>query len=163
MKRNINLHIGVWIALMILFAGYFYNDVNKIAISIIIGIIIFIYVIFILWNLYVNSNLKRKKVFLSGPYNGSDGQVKQNILKAISAARKLRNQGFNVFLPHSSLVYCEDLEQSEQGRREIILLCKEWIEACDLFAIMPGWQDSNGAREEYNYALSIGKEIIHLT
>lgn len=163
MKKNYSIHMGVWITFAFLFAGFFCNTINKIAISVIIGIIVSVYIIFIILNLYYNNNIKRKKVYLAGPYTGTDEEIKNNILKACNMAKKLRNQGFNVFLPHSNFIYCDDLEGTEQGRREIMLLCKEWIDECDLFALMPGWQKSKGARGEYAHAQVQRKEIIYLT
>jgi nucleoside 2-deoxyribosyltransferase len=103
------------------------------------------------------------KLYLAGPYSGTDEEVKENIHKAIKAATKLRDRGFNVFLPHANFVYCEDLEPTMEGRKKIFQLCYEWIDICDVVAFMPGWKKSPGACAEFKKAHQLHKKIIYLT
>lgn len=104
-----------------------------------------------------------KKLYLAGPYTGTDTEIKWHIIKAIDAAIVLRKKGYNVLLPHANFVYCDDLEQTKDGRKILIHMCCEWIDACDIFCLMPGWKHSRGCRNEFAYAQKAGKEIMYLT
>ena len=104
------------------------------------------------------------KLYLSAPYMGKENQeVKENIERAIIAAAKLRDRGFNVFLPHGNFVYCLDLQNNFESRKKIYQLCNEWIEVCDVIAFMPGWKRSDGCCSEFKEACRFHKKIMYLT
>ena len=94
-----------------------------------------------------------------------DEYIKQNILKAKKAAQLLRDKGYNVFCPHFAIAgYCDDWEdENSEHRKKILEMCAQWIEICDVFAVIPGWQKSDGCRFEYAIAEANNKKIISLT
>lgn len=103
-----------------------------------------------------------KTVFLSAPYAGD---ITKNIAIAKRAARLLRDQGFNVFLPHTAIAgYCDDWTDTDpEHRNSILAMCVQWVGICDYFAQVPGWDKSDGCCLEYAYASAAGKEMIALT
>jgi len=103
-----------------------------------------------------------KTVFLSGPYRDN---ITRNIKIAKKAAQLLRDKGYNVFCPHFAIAgYCDDWSDKDpEQRKRILSMCAQWIEICDVFAVIPGWQKSDGCRFEYAIAEGYDKEIIFLT
>jgi len=118
-----------------------------------------------------------KTVFLSGPYYTGRSEffknktlekaflVKHNIKTAKAAARYLRDKGYNVFCPHLAIAgYCDDwTDNNSEHRTKILKMCAQWIEICEYFAVIPGWQKSDGCRFEYAIAEANDKKIISLT
>lgn len=105
---------------------------------------------------------RMKTVFLSGPY--STGFLTCNISRAIHAARFLRDKGYNVFCPHVAIAgYCDDWTEDKEHRKLILSMCAQWVEICEVFALIPGWQESDGCWFEYAIAEANDKPIIHLT
>lgn len=43
---------------------------------------------------------------------------------------------------------------------QIMQICFDTIEACDIVLMMPGWQKSMGCNQEYGYALGLRKEVV---
>ena len=104
-----------------------------------------------------------KTVFLCGPYN--TGNREENIKIAIKAAQNLRDKGYNVFCPHIAIgEYCTDMnDENKAEHKKIMKMCAQWIEICDAFAVIPGWEDSQNCSIEYECACALNKEIIYLT
>lgn len=100
--------------------------------------------------------------FLSGPHIAGD--VEKNKETAIYYARKLRDQGYNVFCPHVAIAgYCDDLnDKNPVHRKKIMDMCFQWIDICDIFVLIPGFSGSPGAMKEYDYAVEKEKLIINL-
>lgn len=89
-------------------------------------------------------------IYLSGPYRG-------NIAKNIEAARRvaveLWEQGYTVICPHLNTAFFErDCKITDDYIRRDL----EIVSRCDAVILLPGWQCSEGAREEKRAAEDLG-------
>jgi hypothetical protein len=101
--------------------------------------------------------------YLSGPISG---KPKGNIMEFERAAQELRQHGYKIVSP-------VELDQKEQiCTEEVEAGSKEWrfllardieiitsTETQGLF-VLPGWQDSRGARLEVHVAMELGKPVV---
>lgn len=99
-----------------------------------------------------------KIVFISGPYRApTPWQIQANIRRAAEVALHYWKQGYAVICPHMNTALFDGEANDNvwlDGAIEIML-------RCDLIVMMPGWECSDGARDEYRVAQYHGKEIIY--
>ena len=99
-----------------------------------------------------------KTIYIAGKYTGKNyNEVQENIERAESAALKLLEKGWNVFIPHKNFSHFEnkiDFKQTDWMKRCIIFLNK-----FDAIFMLDDWKDSEGAMEEYNHASAINLSI----
>jgi hypothetical protein len=116
-----------------------------------------------------------KKVYLAGPMRGIP---KFNFPAFMSAARKLRKQGYVVFNPaeHDKETYGADISQDNATGDEKIAVKQHGFNLrvslhadltficlnADAIALLPGWENSKGANAEIATARALGLEIIYL-
>jgi len=98
-----------------------------------------------------------KLVFVSGPYRGQAMiDIHKNIMNARTLSIKLWQRGYAVICPHMNTAHFDGLCHDDvwlNGDLEI-------LRRCDAIAMVDGWQDSEGAVEEYKLAVELGKEIV---
>lgn len=105
------------------------------------------------------------KIYLAGPMRGIP---KFNFPAFTHAANRLRNKGFEVFSPaekgaEADLKDDPTLQESLRFRRSVFALDMDWIaKNADAVALLPGWEQSAGARAERALAEAIGLSIIIL-
>lgn len=93
-----------------------------------------------------------KIVYLSGERNDS---VNAKVNFAI-AEQFMLNMGCIVINPTKLDVICPEFTAEESN-----LLCYKMIEMSDVVFMVSGWQKSNIANAEMNYARSIGKKVMY--
>lgn len=91
-------------------------------------------------------------VYLSGPMRGLPG-FNYDLFNSVAMA--MREGGLVVLNPAENFDGATDLLFSEYMRADLKMLLK----ASTIF-MLPGWQDSEGARIEYQVAKSLGLEVI---
>jgi Domain of unknown function (DUF4406) len=116
------------------------------------------------------------KIYLGGPMTG---KPYFNTPAFRKAAEELRSLGNDVFSPverndkafgrditlgyptgdPKQLAQDEGFSLREAFLDDLTYLCKE----ADTLALLPGWQDSKGARAEYAVAVALGLNVIELT
>jgi hypothetical protein len=114
-----------------------------------------------------------RKIYLSGPMTGIPHF---NYPAFHRAAAELRAAGNVVFNPaeHDTETFGKDISNpagdaaqatAEHGfdRRAALHTDLSWIcQNADAIALLPGWQNSSGARAEHALAVAIGIEVIVL-
>lgn len=94
-------------------------------------------------------NKREVVVYLSGKYRG---QTVINVVKARQYAVELWKAGFTVICPHLNTAHFErfcDLQDNDFIEGDIVLL-----QRCDAIFMIPGWEESIGAKMEYEVAKS---------
>jgi len=113
--------------------------------------------------------MAKTKVYLATPYGwgNNKGPIAKFIhwrrnRKVTKVAAYWMGKGYNVFSPitltHPMSKYVE-LKHSDWLEYDF-----QWIDACDELWVLcqPGWQKSDGVRQEVVYARSKNKEVIFL-
>ena len=88
------------------------------------------------------------KLYIAGKITGKPGYRRE----FGTWARKFRMDGYIVMNPAN---LPEGMEASDYMR-----ICFAMVDSADAVFMIPGWQDSRGARTEWNYARYIGKQIL---
>jgi hypothetical protein len=92
-----------------------------------------------------------KRIYLSGPMSG----IAEHNFPAFNAeAARLRDAGLDVINP-AEINTDQSKTWEECLRADIKALCD-----CDVLALMPGWERSNGAHLELHIAHRIGLRIV---
>lgn len=91
-----------------------------------------------------------KNVYISGPMTGIE---KLNREAFENAERFLRECGENPINPHNF--------PEQNSYEDYLLLDLEMIAmAADVIALLPGWENSQGAKKELKTAIELGLEVI---
>ena len=88
------------------------------------------------------------KVYIAGKITGNP-EYKQQFAEA---EKKLRAQGHTTMNP---AVLPDGFEHQEYMR-----VCFSMIDVCDAVYFLSNWEDSKGARMEYNYAFGTNKDLM---
>lgn len=102
-----------------------------------------------------------KRVYISGPLRApSVLEWAVNIFKAWCVARYYWSLGHAVFCPHLNTAF---MDRSDLLGRTWIRGDLAWIRVSEVMIMMPGWMDSEGAKEEHTKALELKLEVKYLT
>lgn len=95
-------------------------------------------------------------IYVSGKYRGKDeNEVFENIVRAREVAVKLWLDGWGVICPHTNSFFMG----SKLGDKMFIEGDLEILRRSDAIYMLKGWEQSEGARLEYNCAVELGLEI----
>jgi len=95
-------------------------------------------------------------VYVSGPYRGD---VDENITRAAAAAIQVWEAGHAAICPHLNTAYFDDycrLGEDDYLRGDLEILSR-----CDAILMIPGWEESEGARAELEFARRQGLLVYH--
>lgn len=95
---------------------------------------------------------KRRRIYLAGPMTGLPDF---NFPAFHAAAARLREAGWEVINPAENFGGRTDLPRETYIRADVILLAQ-----CDAVALLPGWEESRGARLEYLLARELSMTAI---
>jgi len=88
-------------------------------------------------------------VFVSGPIAANNTWLRErNIRRAEEVALELLEYGYSVFCPHTMTRFFEGALPPKVFYRADL----EVLRRCDAVLLVPGWEDSNGSREELREA-----------
>ncbi len=99
-----------------------------------------------------------KVIYVAGAYRAkTEWGVAENIRRAELAAIELWKKGWAVICPHKNTAFfggaCDD---------SIWLLGDiEMLRRCDAIYMLPGWENSTGARAEHEVALAAGLLVLY--
>lgn len=93
------------------------------------------------------------KCYISGAITGTDDYME----RFAEAEKKLLKEFFAVINPAKVNA---QLPENDTTYREYMKMSLTMLEMCDYIYMMNGWQNSSGACLEYQYAKTLGKNII---
>lgn len=100
-------------------------------------------------------------IYLAGPISNGSQDGSETRRQRVEAARKIAEElwidGFAVICPHINNDFGDacKLTWKEYLRGDLELISK-----VDLVVLLPGWQDSKGARKERRFAQKMGIKTI---
>ena len=99
-----------------------------------------------------------QSIYIAGPLTTSGGREKNRVAAEEAAAHYLQ-LGCAVFCPHlyDYLVLNQGVDLSHADWMRV---CLYWLDRCDIILFLPGWENSEGAVQEYRRAVELGKVII---
>jgi len=93
-----------------------------------------------------------KRIYVSGPMTGLPDH---NFPAFHAAAARLRAAGYEVINPAENFGGRTDLPRETYLRADVILLAQ-----CEAIAMLPGWQESRGAKLEYLLARELNMPVL---
>jgi len=96
-----------------------------------------------------------KRIYLAGPMTGYPGF---NFDAFHRAAERLKAAGWRVVDPSKNFDGRTDLPRSTYLKADVELLVQ-----CDALALLPGWEQSRGAKMEYLLARELDLQVIDAT
>lgn len=103
------------------------------------------------------------RVYLAGPMSGIDDF---NFPAFFAASEKLKAAGHDVFNPaQNDIDTWGDMEtiKAKANYRDCLRMDLNWIlDHAQAIALLPGWENSKGARAEHALSVALGLEVIML-
>lgn len=97
------------------------------------------------------------QAYIAGPYTGA---VSEHVWTALRAAQRVMEaRGWLPIVPHVMGPHGATWDAAMERCRESI---RGLDPACDCLVLLPGWEDSRGAREERELAMSLGLKVYQL-
>lgn len=93
-----------------------------------------------------------KRIYIAGPMSGYPDC---NFAAFHAAAQRLAAAGWTVFNPAENFGGRKDLPREAYLRLDLATLTQ-----CDALALLPGWEESRGAKLEYLVARELGCEVV---
>jgi len=96
------------------------------------------------------------RIYVAGPYTApTREQVDVNIARASEATAVLLRKGHYPFSPINMTAHFDEL-YPDIDKDTYIKSDLKWLELCDAILLLPGWQESEGAKLEYKRAEEMG-------
>lgn len=92
------------------------------------------------------------KIYIAGPISGTDDYFERFIAANTAIIRKGHEAVNPVFINR----IIPTVGDTAISYSQTLNICKALVGACDAIYMMPGWQKSNGARQEHDEAVDKG-------
>ena len=100
------------------------------------------------------------RVYISGPFTGlTDLHVEQNIAAAAAFIPPIIEAGGSPVCMHTQL----GPVRRRVGWDAAMAVCLDQLAPCDALLLIPGWQHSRGALQEYERSSDLHQEIFEAT
>lgn len=101
----------------------------------------------------------KSKVYIAGKLNDSACDYIKNCHKMIKWARKVRNEGFAVYVP--CVDFLEGLVDGSFEYPDYFDNSQPFLASCDYVFVCPGYETSKGTIREIEYAKSLNIPICY--
>ena len=98
---------------------------------------------------------KKKKIYISGPITGTKDYMSRFSTAHLSLAR----QGYSVVNP----AMVNAMLPEDTTHKEYMAMSFAMLDMCDSVYMLDGWENSKGAKMEFERAVNNGLEIIYQT
>lgn len=92
------------------------------------------------------------KIYIAGPISGKTDYEE----RFEEAERAIQRKGHEAINPVHIRSVIETVGANAIRYDKLMNICKALVDACDAIYMMPGWQRSNGARQEHDEAVNKG-------
>jgi len=100
-------------------------------------------------------------LYIAGPYSSADSKQKRsNIEAAINAAVWCARNGIYYFCPHMNSAYFDDLAP-DVPVEFFYNMDLRIAEVCTAVFMLPNWEQSKGATEEYHFFARSNKPVFY--
>lgn len=97
-------------------------------------------------------------IYIAGPFRGPNAwAIEQNIRRAETLALEAWTLGAAVICPHSNTRFYQGVLHDDVWLKGDLAILRR----CDAILMAPHWEDSSGAREERDLALSMGLPVFY--
>lgn len=99
------------------------------------------------------------RLYVAGPITDPDmAVVRQRCEDACRAGMRIVEAGHSVYVPHWSGLLPESFEIPHERWLEQDF---EWLDGCGGIVLLPGWENSKGAKMELARAQHFGLKVFH--
>lgn len=96
------------------------------------------------------------KIYIAGPISGTTDY--EECFE--EAERAIQRKGHEAINPVHIRSVIETVGANALRYDKLMNICKALVDACDAIYMMPGWQRSNGARQEHDEAVNHGLKFF---
>lgn len=96
------------------------------------------------------------KIYIAGPISGTTDYEE----RFEEAERAIQRKGHEAINPVHIRSVIETVGAHAIRYDKLMNICKALVDACDAIYMMPGWQRSNGARQEHDEAVNHGLKFF---
>jgi len=102
-----------------------------------------------------------ERLYIAGPYTNADPLlVDSNIEVARDACAEAIRRNFIPFSPITMTAWFDE-DYPDIAKESYLQLDIQWLLLCDSIFMLPGWENSQGAREELRIAQEMGMKVYY--
>lgn len=106
------------------------------------------------------------RIYVSGPITGHEDTARRRFKEAVAellVKYSIRKEDVNIIDPFWANSHVFDHFQETPSHDDYMITSMAMLSLCDAIYMMDGWLDSEGCKEEYEYAIGHGYKIFYQT